>query len=230
MELKVTLKDPKKSDYFYEEAIKTLRTNIQFSSKQVKVVLLTSCYPNEGKSDIAFSLSLEMGKAGKRVLLMDADIRKSNFIKRYSVNQTIQGLSQYLSGQVERQWITYQTNFPNVDMIFAGPLAPNPSELLSDPAFGELLEEKRKEYDYIFIDTPPIGNMIDAAIVAEKSDGAVLVIESEAVSYTVAQKSLDQLERSGCKILGAVLNKVDMKKDKYYSSYYGRYGSYYKSK
>lgn len=230
MELKVTLKDPKKSDYFYEEAIKTLRTNIQFSSKQVKVVLLTSCYPNEGKSDIAFSLSLEMGKTGKRVLLMDADIRKSNFIKRYSVNQTIQGLSQYLSGQVERQWITYQTNFPNVDMIFAGPLAPNPSELLSDPAFGELLEEKRKEYDYIFIDTPPIGNMIDAAIVAEKSDGAVLVIESEAVSYSVAQKSLSQLERSGCKILGAVLNKVDMKKDKYYSSYYGRYGGYYKHK
>ncbi|MBS6677499.1 MAG: CpsD/CapB family tyrosine-protein kinase [Clostridiales bacterium] len=230
MELKVTLKDPKKSDYFYEEAIKTLRTNIQFSSKQVKVVLLTSCYPNEGKSDIAFSLSLEMGKAGKRVLLMDADIRKSNFIKRYSVNQTIQGLSQYLSGQVERQWITYQTNFPNVDMIFAGPLAPNPSELLSDPAFGELLEEKRKEYDYIFIDTPPIGNMIDAAVVAEKSDGAVLVIESEAVSYSVAQKSLSQLERSGCKILGAVLNKVDMKKDKYYSSYYGRYGDYYKHK
>lgn len=230
MELKVTLKDPKKSDYFYEEAIKTLRTNIQFSSKQVKVVLLTSCYPNEGKSDIAFSLSLEMGKAGKRVLLMDADIRKSNFIKRYSVHQTIQGLSQYLSGQVERQWITYQTNFPNVDMIFAGPLAPNPSELLSDPAFGELLEEKRKEYDYIFIDTPPIGNMIDAAVVAEKSDGAVLVIESEAVSYSVAQKSLSQLERSGCKILGAVLNKVDMKKDKYYSSYYGRYGDYYKHK
>ncbi len=230
MELKVTLKDPKKSDYFYEEAIKTLRTNIQFSSKQVKVVLLTSCYPNEGKSDIAFSLSLEMGKAGKRVLLMDADIRKSNFIKRYSVNQTIQGLSQYLSGQVERQWIIYQTNFPNVDMIFAGPLAPNPSELLSDPAFGELLEEKRKEYDYIFIDTPPIGNMIDAAVVAEKSDGAVLVIESEAVSYSVAQKSLSQLERSGCKILGAVLNKVDMKKDKYYSSYYGRYGDYYKHK
>lgn len=230
MELKVTLKDPKKSDYFYEEAIKTLRTNIQFSSKQVKVVLLTSCYPNEGKSDIAFSLSLEMGKAGKRVLLVDADIRKSNFIKRYSVNQTIQGLSQYLSGQVERQWITYQTNFPNVDMIFAGPLAPNPSELLSDPAFGELLEEKRKEYDYIFIDTPPIGNMIDAAIVAEKSDGAVMVIESEAVSYSVAQKSLSQLERSGCKILGAVLNKVDMKKDKYYSSYYGRYGDYYKHK
>lgn len=230
MELKVTLKDPKKSDYFYEESIKTLRTNIQFSSKQVKVVMFTSCYPNEGKSDIAFSLSQEMGKAGKKVLLLDADIRKSSFVRRYSVNQTIHGLSQYLSGQVERQWITYQTNYPNMDMIFAGPLAPNPSELLGDPAFGELLEEKRKEYDYIFIDTPPVGSMIDAAVVAEKSDGAVLVIESDAVSCSVAQRALAQLERSGCRILGAVLNKVDIKKDKYYSSYYGRYGGYYKHK
>lgn len=230
MELKVTMKDPKKSDYFYEESIKTLRTNIQFSSKQVKVVLFTSCYPNEGKSDIAFSLSLEMGKAGKKVLLLDADIRKSTFMKRYSVNQSVQGLSQYLSGQTESQWITYQTNYQNVDIIFAGPLAPNPSELLGDPAFENLLEEKRQEYDYIFIDTPPMGTMIDAAVVAEKSDGAVLVIESEAVSYKIAQKSLEQLERSGCKILGAVLNKVDVKKDKYYSSYYGHYGGYYKHK
>ena len=230
MELKVTMKDPKKSDYFYEESIKTLRTNIQFSSKQVKVVLFTSCYPNEGKSDIAFSLSLEMGKAGKKVLLLDADIRKSTFMKRYSVNQSVQGLSQYLSGQTESQWITYQTNYQNVDIIFAGPLAPNPSELLGDPAFENLLEEKRQEYDYIFIDTPPMGTMIDAAVVAEKSDGAVLVIESEAVSYKIAQKSLEQLERSGCKILGAVLNKVDVKKDKYYSSYYGYYGGYYKHK
>lgn len=230
MELKVTMKDPKKSDYFYEESIKTLRTNIQFSSKQVKVVLFTSCYPNEGKSDIAFSLSLEMGKAGKKVLLLDADIRKSTFMKRYSVNQSVQGLSQYLSGQTESQWITYQTNYQNVDIIFAGPLAPNPSELLGDPAFEILLEEKRQEYDYIFIDTPPMGTMIDAAVVAEKSDGAVLVIESEAVSYKIAQKSLEQLERSGCKILGAVLNKVDVKKDKYYSSYYGHYGGYYKHK
>lgn len=230
MELKVTLKDPKKSDYFYEEAMKILRTNVLFSSKQVKVILLTSCYPNEGKSDITFHLAVEMGKAGKKVLLLDADIRKSTYIRRYSVNQNVQGLSQYLSGQVDRQWITYQTNFENLDMIFAGPLAPNPSELLGDQSFGELLEEKKEEYDYIFIDTPPMGTMIDAAVVAEKCDGAILVIESDLVSYKVAQRAKEQLERSGCKILGAVLNKVDVKKDKYYSSYYSHYGSYYKRK
>lgn len=230
MELKVTLKDPKKSDYFYEEAMKILRTNVLFSSKEVKVILLTSCYPNEGKSDIAFHLAAEMGNAGKKVLLLDADIRKSTYIRRYSVNQNIQGLSQYLSGQVDRQWITYHTNFQNLDMIFAGPLAPNPSELLGDRSFGELLEEKRQEYDYIFIDTPPVGTMIDAAVVAEKCDGAILVIESDLVSYKVAQKVKEQLERSGCKILGAVLNKVDVKKDKYYSSYYSHCGNYYKRK
>ena len=230
MELKVTLKDPKKSDYFYEEAIKTLRTNVLFSSKQVKVILLTSCYPNEGKSDLAFHLAAEMGKAGKKVLLLDADIRKSIYIRRYSVNQNVQGLSQYLSGQIDRQWITYHTNYQNMDMIFAGPLAPNPSELLGDQSFNELLEEKKAEYDYILIDTPPIGTMIDAAVVGEKSDGAILVIESDMVSYKVAQRAKEQLERSGCRILGAVLNKVDLKKDKYYSSYYSHYGGYYKKK
>lgn len=230
MELKVTLKDPKKSDYFYEEAIKILRTNVLFSSKQVKVILLTSCYPNEGKSDLTFHLAAEMGKAGKKVLLLDADIRKSIYIRRYSVNQNVQGLSQYLSGQIDRQWITYHTNYQNMDMIFAGPLAPNPSELLGDQSFDELLEEKKAEYDYILIDTPPIGTMIDAAVVGEKSDGAILVIESDMVSYKVAQRAKEQLERSGCRILGAVLNKVDLKKDKYYSSYYSHYGGYYKKK
>lgn len=229
-ELKVTLQDPKKMDYFYEEAMKTLRTNILFSSKQVKSILFTSCYPNEGKSDLTFNLAVEMGKAGRKVLLLDADIRKSNFVKRYQVGKSVMGLSQYLSGQTEKQWITYQTNYMNVDMVFAGAYAPNPSELLSDPLFEEFLQEKKEVYDYIFIDTPPLGTITDAAVVAEHCDGAVLVIESEAVSYKVARKIKEQLEKSGCTILGAVLNKVDLKKDKYYSSYYRHYGGYYKKK
>lgn len=223
MDMRVVLKDPKKQDYFYEEAVKTLRTNIQFSGKQVKTVLFTSCYPNEGKSDITFSLSAEMGKMGKRVLLVDADIRKSSYARRYYVHKTVNGLSQYLSGQADLEEIIYHTNYENVDMIFSGPIAPNPSELLGSQDFTRLLEDKRKEYDYIFVDTPPSLNLIDAAVVARVCDAGILVIESEAVSYKVAQKVKSQIERSGCHILGAVLNKVDVKKDKYYRSYKGYY-------
>lgn len=219
MEQKITMTDPRRSDYFYEEAIKTLRTNIQFTGKGIKTILFTSCYSNEGKSDILFQLAKEIGKTGKKVLVLDADIRKSVYAKRYKVNQSVNGLSQYLSGQIDKQWIEYITNFENVSMIFAGPMAPNPSELLEEESFTELLKEKRKEYDYILIDTPPMINIIDAAIVGKACDGAVLVIESELVSYRMAQKVQSQLQKSGCRILGAVLNKVDTKRDKYYSRY-----------
>lgn len=226
MEQKVVLTDIRKKDYFYEEAIKTLRTNIQFTGKNVKTIMFTSCFPNEGKGDVTFQLCQEIGNMGKRVLLLDADIRRSAYVNRYRIKQKVNGLSQYLSGQLAKEFLIYQTNFLNVDIIFAGPMAPNPSELLEEEAFRELLAEARAHYDYIIIDTPPVGSVIDAAIIAKESDGAVLVIESERVSYKVAQKSMEQLEKTGCKILGAVLNKVNIEKNKYY----GKYDYYYKSK
>ena len=223
---KITLTDKRKSNYYYNEAIKTLRTNIQLSGQSIKTILVTSCYPNEGKSDVAFQLAVEIGKMGKRVLIIDADIRKSSYIKRYQIKQKTNGLSQYLSGQISLEEIIYSTNYRNLEIIFSGPYAPNPSELLEQGRFSRLIEETRKAYDYVLIDTPPIINMSDAAIVAKQCDGAILVIESEAVSRRDAMKAKDQLTKSGCKLLGAVLNKVDMKKEKYYS----KYNSYYYGK
>lgn len=220
MEQKIVMTDPRKADYFYEEAIKTLRTNIQFTGRDMKVIVFTSCYPNEGKSDILFQLAKEMGKAGKKILVLDADIRKSVYVRRYRILSNMNGLSQYLSGQMDSKWLVYTTNFEGVDIIVAGPSAPNPSELLEEKAFDELLEEKRGEYDYILIDTPPMTNMADASIVARRCDGAVLIIESGIVSYKDAQRTIKQLRNTGCRILGAVLNKVDTKRDKYYSQYY----------
>ena len=225
MEQKVVITDIRKKDYFYEEAIKTLRTNIQFTGKNVKTIMFTSCFPNEGKSDVTFQLCQEIGNMGKRVLLIDADIRRSAYVSRYRIKQKVNGLSQYLSGQLAKEFLIYQTNFLNVDIIFAGPMAPNPSELLEEPAFHELLTEIREYYDYIIIDTPPVGSVIDAAIIAKESDGAVLVIESERVSYKVAQKVKEQMEKTGCKLLGVVLNKVNIEKNKYY----GKYDYYYSS-
>lgn len=224
MDQKIILIDPKKSNYFYEEAVKTLRTNIQFAGRNIRTILLTSCFPNEGKSDIAMQLAREFGNMGKKVLLLDADIRKSAFVSRYQVQKTVKGLSQYLTGQVTAPAILYETNFRNVDIIFSGPPAPNPSELLEDAAFTELLGELKRVYDYILIDTPPISSLIDAAIAAKQCDGAIMVIESELVSYKIAQKAKSQLEKTGCRILGAVLNKVDTEKEKYYN----RYDYYYR--
>lgn len=225
---KLNLTDRRKPDYFYSESIKTLRTNIQLSGQSIKTILITSCYPNEGKSDIALSLAQELGSIGKKVLLLEADIRKTAYVGRLEVQDEVKGLSQLLSGQAGLQDIIYNTNFPNMDIIFGGPSAPNPSGLLSENIFKILIKELKDYYNYILIDTPPIGTVIDAAVIGRCCDGAVFLIQPGNVRYRDAQKAFAQLEKSGCRILGAVLNKIDTSGDKYYSSYYKHYGEYYR--
>lgn len=225
---KLNLTDRRKPDYFYSESIKTLRTNIQLSGQSIKTILITSCYPNEGKSDIALNLAQELGSIGKKVLLLDADIRKTAYVGRLEVQEEVKGLSQLLSGQAGLQDIIYNTNFPNMDIIFGGPSAPNPSGLLSENIFKILIKELKDYYNYILIDTPPIGTVIDAAVIGRCCDGAVFLIQPGNVRYRDAQKAFAQLEKSGCRILGAVLNKIDTSGDKYYSSYYKHYGEYYR--
>lgn len=225
----ITLTDTNPGNYHYEEAIKTLRTNLQFSGKNNKVVLLTSAHSNEGKSDISFHLAVELGKAGKKVLLVDADIRKSVYKSRYDIQEETQGLSQYLSGQIEQiDQVVYKTNFENLYVILSGPYAPSPTEMLGDEQFGQLLKAARQVFEYVIVDTPPLGTVVDAAVIGQYCDGALLVIESDSTSYRVCQKVKAQLEKSGCKILGAVLNKVNNKAKGYYGGSYGRsYGKYY---
>jgi capsular exopolysaccharide synthesis family protein len=224
----ITLTDMKPGDYFYEEAMKTLRTNVQFSGKHNKVILLTSGHGNEGKSDISFNLSVELGKAGKKVLLIDADIRKSVYKSRYGIEEETMGLSQYLSGQVEKiDDVVYKTNYENVYMILSGPYAPNPTEMLGDEQFGQLLKAARQVFEYVIVDTPPLGIVVDAAVIGQYCDGAIMVIERDATSYRVCQKVKSLLEKSGCKILGAVLNNVESKGKGYYGKYGQHGGTYY---
>lgn len=225
----LTMNDAGEKNFYYKEAVKTLRTNIQFTGKEIKAILFTSCYPNEGKTDIVFQLAVEMGKAGRKTVIVDADIRKSGFIKRYNTSREVPGLSEYLSGQAEKKDIICATGYDNADIILAGPIAPNPSELLEQGIFGDLIRGLREEYDYVLLDTPPVGSVIDAVIAARSCDGAVLVIESGLVSHKAALKTLKQLKKSGCSILGTVLNKTDIKRDRYYFSYYKKYGEYYKN-
>lgn len=231
MEQKIVLQSSEGGQYFFDEAVKTLRTNIQFCGSEIKTVMFTSCIPGEGKSETSFALASSLADIGKKTLLIDADIRKSVLVARHGIKGKINGLTQYLSGQKKREEIIYHTNVENLDLIAAGPYAPNPAELLEEQEFKELLAQVREKYDYIVIDTPPMSNLIDGAVVAKNCDGAVLVIESGAVSYRVARKVKEQLERSGCRILGCVLNKADAKNmGGYYNKYYKKaYDKYYVS-
>jgi capsular exopolysaccharide synthesis family protein len=226
VEQTLKLKNSEKKDYHYEEAIKTLRTNIQFCGSSLKVIMFTSSLPDEGKSEITFALASSFGSIGKKVLLVDGDIRKSVLVKRYEIKGNPNGLSQYLSGQKPLDKVLYHTDTENLDMILAGPYSPDPAELLEDTLFKDMLEKSRNNYDYIIIDTPPMGSVIDGAIIASHCDGAVIVVESGTISYRLVQKVKSQLEKSGCRILGVVLNKVSMERNGYYSKYYGRYGKY----
>ncbi|MBT9779489.1 polysaccharide biosynthesis tyrosine autokinase [Clostridium sp. MCC353] len=228
MENKIRLSQYEVNDYNYMEAIKTLRTNLQFSGSSIRVVMFTSSIPNEGKSETSFQLAASLAQLGKHVLLIDADIRKSVTVSRYQLDHEVNGLSQYLSSQVTKEEAIYQTNVNGLEVMFAGPYSPNPAELLEEDLFTELVLWARETYDYVIIDTPPMGNLIDGAIVARHCDGAVLVIESGAISFRLLQKVKAQLEKSGCRILGTVLNKVTVDHSGYYRYYgkYGRYGKY----
>ena len=224
MLLNINLDKSADLDFKTKEAYKALRTNVQFCGENVKVVSLTSCVPNEGKSMVAFNLAVSMAESGKKVLFVDADLRKSVLIGRYKINKAIKGLTQYLSGVEELDQVKYTTNVPCLDMILSGPVPPNPAELLDSEKFTELVERARNEYDYVIIDTPPIGQVIDPAIVAQKTDGVIFLVSQSNISYRYAQKQIEQLKKSGCRILGAVLNKVDPEgKSSYYGGYYGKY-------
>lgn len=220
---KVQLTMPE-GDQRFDEAMKTLRTNIQFSGADIRTIMMTSTEPNEGKSEITFHTALSFANTGKRVLLIDADIHKSVLTTRYHLDQEVDGLSQYLTGQKRAEEVIYSTNVENFDILFSGPYAPNPAELFESSLMRELLEEAAKHYDYVLVDTPPVGSLIEGAIIAQYCDGAILVIKSGAISYKRVQRVKRQVEKSGCRMLGAVLNMVNTSKGSYYNSYY--YGDY----
>lgn len=228
---KIEIKRMDEQDYGRREALNSLRTNLQFCGDDIKVLLLTSCTTNEGKSTISMQLALSLGEAGKRTLLIDADLRKSVLVGRHGMHadKEIKGLSHYLSGQEKIEDVIYESSLEKVDMIVAGPVVPNPTELLGNRYFEKLLEYGRENYDMVIIDSPPLGSVIDTAVIAPKCDGAVIVIESGAISYRFVQDVKKQLEMTGCRILGAVLNKVELEKGSYkgyYKGYYQQYGEY----
>lgn len=231
----VTVKSTLPDRYEIREAFKALRTNVMFTSSDIKTIVITSTTQNEGKSVISFELAKSLADAGKKVLLLDADLRKSLLSTRHTTETGMIGLSHYLSGQCELEEILYQTQHENFFIAFSGPFPPNPVELIGNTKFDELIKIARERFDYILIDTPPVGYVIDGAVVAAQCDGVIFVIAENRVSHRAAQAAKHQLERSGCRILGSVLSMSIFEaehggsyKYKYRRYYYGyKYGHYY---
>ena len=214
-------------DYFTQEAFNVLRTNIQFCGPTVKLICVTSCGMNEGKTTVSLNIGRSLADLGKRVLVLDTDLRKSVMAGRNSTTRDARGLSEVLNGMAKLMDCIYATQFDNLHVLFAGKYPPNPVELLNGDYFNKVLEFVSEAYDYVIVDTAPLGMVIDAAVIAAKCDSAILVIRSNHVKHAQAQEVVDQLQKSGCNVLGVVLNDADRKssaynrKKKNYGYYYG---------
>lgn len=220
---KISIGKLKKLHYTAEEEYKSLRTNLQLCGKEVKVIGFTSCIPNEGKSSIVINIARTIAQGGKKVLIIDADMRKSVLVGRHRITKVMGGLSNLLSGFMELDEVICQTNVPNMFMVLAGPVPPNPSELLSSNVFKSFVKAASKEFDYVLIDCPPIGSVTDAAIVSQVCNGMCMVLTANEISSKFAVHIKEEIEKTGCRILGVILNKVKVTRNGYYGKYYGHY-------
>ena len=216
-----------------EEYYNSIRTNIQFSGRDLKVITLTSAQTGEGKSTTSVNLAISFARAGFRTLLIDADTRNSVMSGTFKSNERYQGLTSFLSGNAELSDVICDTSIDNLMILPAGQVPPNPTSLIQNDNFKSMIETVRGLYDYVIIDTPPLGLVIDAAILAHHSDASLLVVKAGADKRRTITKLKEQLEQSGSVFLGVILNKYDIHLDKYgsYGSYggYGSYGNYGKS-
>ena len=207
-----------------EEYYNALRTNIQLSGEDIKIVSLTSVQPNEGKSTTSTNLAIAFARAGYKTLLIDADIRNSIMSGVFKSSAKITGLTDYLAGKTDLSQGLCETDVKNLFIIESGQSSPNPTALLQSKNFDAMMNILRRYYDYVIVDTPPIGLVIDAAIISQKCDASILVAESGSVKRKALQKAKEQLEQTGTPFLGVILNKYDVSGDRYGA--YGAYGNY----
>lgn len=209
------------------EAYRTLRMNLMFMSTEeepLRTVLFSSPGPSEGKSTTAVNFAIMLARQGKRVLLVDADLRRPSIHRALDVLRE-PGLTNLLVGDAGAREAVRPNVLPNLDFLPSGPFPPNPSELLNSAPMIQLLGELQERYDQIVLDSPPVLAVTDAAILASSMDGVVLVLRSGETEQHSAERAVDQLRRLGVRVLGAVLNEVSPSSstESDYQQYYYRY-------
>lgn len=207
-------------EFSVSEAIKVLRTNLFFTGVDKRVVALTSFSASEGKSTLSLQLAAAIAETGKRVLLLDTDLRRSVLLSRLRHKGKTMGLSHYLSGMANADEIICPTDVENLYIVFAGARVPNPAELLDSPAFEKLIPALKDAFDYVIVDSSPLGQVVDCAVIAPKLDGVIMVIDATNNSYRDEKRIKQQLDRCGARILGAVLNRIDNRDHRYGYYYY----------
>lgn len=205
------------------EAIKTIRTNLQFSSvdDKVKSILVTSSFSGEGKSFVTANLAVAFAQAGTKVLIVDCDLRRGRQHNIFHV-ENLEGLSNLLIDDVEKKYKHYikKTRYENIYVLPMGIVPPNPSELLASDKNKQLVEILAKNYDLVIYDGVPVGGLTDSIIMADLVDKIVIVSAYKQTPIELLNNTKKSLEKFSDKIAGVVLNKYPATKDHYYSNYY----------
>ena len=209
-------KAPKSID---AEAYRSLRSNIEYSSfdDEYRVIVVTSSVPGEGKSTTSGNLAIALAQSGKSVLLVDCDMRKPSIHKKFKISNAA-GTAELLLRKKLFEEVANKYN-ENLTIITAGKIPPNPSEMLASRAMTAFIEEMKKEFKYIILDTPPLQAVTDAQVLSTKADGVLLVIRAGSTKREMVLNSVDLIKKVQGKVIGTVLNGVENKKNNYY--YYG---------
>ncbi len=212
-----------KSSFAVIEAYNSIRTNLLFLLKQHSGNIVTISSPDisEGKSTTALNIAVSLSQLGNKILLIDADLRRPSIHKKTHLQNTV-GLSDVLVGFSDFE-NTVNKISPTLDVLLSGSTPPNPSELLSNDSFEELLKVVSEKYDYVIIDTPPINIVSDALVVAPKTTGVVVVVREGVTSHEDFKGAISSIEFADITFFGVVINDTDYAKAKYRSKYKNRY-------
>lgn len=210
----------KKPKSIAAEAYRSLRTNIQYSSfdNKYQTLVITSSNPGEGKTTVSGNLALVLAQGESKVLLVDCDMRRPSLHKRFKISNTY-GISDLLVGKQKFEEAAYKYN-DNLTVLPGGKIPPNPAEMLASKAMTAFLEEMKKHFDYIVLDTPPLQAVSDAQILSTKADGTLIVVRAGVTKKDAVQNSVSIIKKVNGNIIGTVLNAAEHKKDRYYY-YYG---------
>ncbi|HWP46780.1 MAG TPA: CpsD/CapB family tyrosine-protein kinase [Candidatus Limnocylindrales bacterium] len=220
--------DEEKTPRAVSEFYRTLRTNLTFSQADhpIRSLLITSSVPEEGKSMTVANLGITFALAQNKVLLIDSDLRRPILHHLFGLNNT-KGLTHMLVGTVEPDEIYQATRVNNLWVATCGLIPPNPSELLSSQKMQDFLKLVQKRFDMVLLDSPPVTSLADAAILSSLVGNVLLVVLANKTSRDMILRARYQLETVNARIVGVVLNSVDLKKERYYYNYYYYYSSYY---